>query len=179
MVEQLQSRLAKIGSKRSIHLIRKTLHIYSVVKKSQEKLCLPKCYTINISQVTEEILSPVCLFRLIFSVSSPPPLTTMRFPHSSLMNTSLGESSKFPMSSISMQSPRGKLPPVRVGVWVRVNFVVGGQFSSGAIVPEPFLNYKVLFRRVSFFQRNRNIFENNIKKTTTKANQIRWLVNWN
>ena len=30
--------------------------------------------------------------------------TTMRFPHSSWMNKSIGESSKFPMSSISMQS---------------------------------------------------------------------------
>ena len=121
MVEQLQSRLAKIGSKRSIHLIRKTFpvfHIYSVVKKSQEKSCLPNCFTINIPQVTEEILSPTTFvtkwtfigycktsvfFLLIFSVSSPPSLTTMRFPHSSLMNASLGES-KFPMSSISMQS---------------------------------------------------------------------------
>ena len=123
MVEQLQSRLAKIGSKRSIHLIRKTLpvfHIYSVVKKSQEKLCLPNCFTINTPQVTEEILSLTTFVtewpfigyrhakRLSFSanilVSSPPPLNTMRLPHSSLMNTSLGESSKFPMSSISMQS---------------------------------------------------------------------------
>ena len=121
MVEQLQSRLAKIGSKRSIHLIRKTFpvfHIYSVVKKSQEKSCLPNCFTINIPQVTEELLSPTTFvtkwtfigycktsvfFLLIFSVSSPPSLTTMRFPHSSLMNASLGES-KFPMSSISMQS---------------------------------------------------------------------------
>ena len=107
MVEQLQSRLAKIGSKRSIHLIRKTFpvfHIYSVVKKSQEKSCLPNCFTINIPQVTEEILSPTtfvtkwtfigycktsAFFWLIFSVSSPPSLTTMRFPHSSSMNTSL------------------------------------------------------------------------------------------
>ena len=123
MVEQLQSRLAKIGSKRSIHLIRKTLpvfHIYSVVKKSQEKLCLPNCFTINTPQVTEEILSLTTFLtawpfigyrhakRLSFSanilVSSPPALNTMRFPHSSLMNTGLGESSKFPMSSILMQS---------------------------------------------------------------------------
>ena len=114
MVKQLQSRLAKIGSKRSIHLIRKTFpvfHIYSVVKKSQEKSCLPNCFTINILQVTEEILSPstfvtewATVKRLPFSVSSPPSLTTMRFRHSSLINTSLGESSKFPMSSTSMQS---------------------------------------------------------------------------
>ena len=106
----------------SIHLIRKTFpvfHIYSVVKKSQEKSCLPNCFTINIPQVTEEILSPTtfvtkwtfigycktsAFFWLIFSVSSPPSLTTIRFSHSSSMNTSLGESSKFPMSSLSMQS---------------------------------------------------------------------------
>ena len=42
-------------------------------------------------------------FWLIFLVSSPPSLTTTRFPHSSSMNTSLGESSKFPMSSVSIQ----------------------------------------------------------------------------
>ena len=29
-------------------------------------------------------------------------------------------------------------PPVRVNVWVRVSFGVGGQFSSGAIVLEPY-----------------------------------------
>ena len=28
-------------------------------------------------------------------------------------------------------------PPVRVRVWVRVSFRVGGKFSSGAIVQEP------------------------------------------
>ena len=32
-------------------------NIYSVVKTSREKLCLPNCFTINIPQVTEEILS--------------------------------------------------------------------------------------------------------------------------
>ena len=88
------------------------------IKKSQVKSCLPNCFTINIPHVTEEILSPTTFvtkwafigycktsvfFLLIFSVSSPPSLTTMRFPHSSLMDASLGES-KFPMSSISMQS---------------------------------------------------------------------------
>ena len=88
-------------------------------KKSQEKSCLPNCFTINIPQVTEEILSPTtfvtkwtfigycktsAFFWLIFSVSSPPSLTTMRFPHSSSMNTRLGESFKIPMSFISMRS---------------------------------------------------------------------------
>ena len=45
----------------SIHQIRKTFpvfHIYLVVKKSQEKPCLPDWFPINIPLVTEEILSP-------------------------------------------------------------------------------------------------------------------------
>ena len=57
MVEQLQSRLAKIGSNRSIHLIKKTFpdfDIYTVAKKPQEKSCLPNCFTINISQVIDK-----------------------------------------------------------------------------------------------------------------------------
>ena len=130
MVVQLHSRLAKIGSKRSIHLIRKNISCFSYLfgsKKSQEKSCLLNCFTINIPQVTEEILSPATFvtkwtfigydktsvfFWLIFSVSSPPSLITMRFPHSSLINTSLGESSKFTMSSISMQS--GSFTTIRV-----------------------------------------------------------------
>ena len=130
MVVQLHSRLVKIGSKRSIHLIRKNISCFSYLfgsKKSQEKSCLLNCFTINIPQVTEEILSPATFvtkwtfigydktsvfFWLIFSVSSPPSLITMRFPHSSLINTSLGESSKFTMSSISMQS--GSFTTIRV-----------------------------------------------------------------
>ena len=106
----------------SINLIRKTFpvfHIYLVVKKSQEKPCLPNWFPINIPLVTEEIFSPTTLvtewtsigycktsdfFWLIFPVRSSPSLTTMRFPHSSSMNKSLGESSKFPMSSLLMQS---------------------------------------------------------------------------
>ena len=106
----------------SIHLIRKAFpvfHIYLMVKKSQEKPYLPNWFPINIPLVTEEIFSPTTLvtewtsigycktsdfFWLIFQVRSPPSLTTMRFPHSSSMNKSLGESSKFPMSSLSMQS---------------------------------------------------------------------------
>ena len=41
---------------------------------------------------------------LMFLVSSAPSLATMRFPHSSSTNTRLCESSKFPMSSISIHS---------------------------------------------------------------------------
>ena len=66
--------------------------------------------------VNEEILSSTAfvtewtsrgycfVFWLIFLVSSPPSLTTIRFAHASSMNTSLGEFSRFPMSSISIQS---------------------------------------------------------------------------
>ena len=95
----------------SIHQIRKTFpdfHIYLVVKKSQEKPCLPDWFPINIPLVTEEILSPTTFvtewtsigycktsdfFWLIFPIRSSPSLTTMRFRHSSSMNKSLGESS--------------------------------------------------------------------------------------
>ena len=106
----------------SIHLIRETFPVFHtclVVKKSQEKPCLPNWFPINIPLVTEEILSPTTfvtewtsigycktsdIFWLIFPIRSSPSYTTMRFPHSSWMNKSISESSKFPMSSISMQS---------------------------------------------------------------------------
>ena len=48
--------------------------------------------------------TPDFFFWLIYIVSSPPSLTTMRFSHSSSMNTNLGESSKFPISFISIPS---------------------------------------------------------------------------
>ena len=35
-------------------------------------------------------------------------------------------------------APEENCPSVRFRVWVRVSFGVGGQFSSGAIVLEPF-----------------------------------------
>ena len=119
MVEQLQSRLAKNWIKAIYSVDQKNTSFLFSYLFGSKKSCLPNCFTINIPQVTEEILSPTtfvtkwtfkgycktcAFFWLIFSVSSPPSLTTIRFPHSSLMNTSLGESSKFPMSSISMQS---------------------------------------------------------------------------
>ena len=43
-------------------------------------------------------------FWLIFLVSSPPLFTTLIFPHSSSVNTSLVKSSKFPISSKSGSS---------------------------------------------------------------------------
>ena len=46
--------------------------------------------------------TPDFFFRLILLVSTPP--STMRFPHFSSMNTNLGESSNFAMSSISIPS---------------------------------------------------------------------------
>ena len=42
----------------------------------------------------------------MFLVSSPPSMTTLRFPHFSSMNTTFSKSSKFPMSSISIPIPR-------------------------------------------------------------------------
>ena len=106
----------------SLHMIRETFpvfHICLVVKRSQGKPCLPNWFPINIPLVTEEVLSPITFvtewtsigyckaydfFWLIFPVHSSPSLTTMIFPHSSSMSASLDESSKFPMSSLSMQS---------------------------------------------------------------------------
>ena len=38
-------------------------------------------------------------------------------------------------------APEENCPLVRVRVWLRVSFGVGGQFSSGAIVLEPNLMY--------------------------------------
>ena len=35
--------------------------------------------------------------------------------------------------------PREKVPPVSVRVWLRYSFGFGGQFSSEAIVLEPFI----------------------------------------
>ena len=63
--------------------------------------------------IIEEILLPTTIgyckmsdffLWVIFLVSSPSSLTTMRFPYSSWINTSLGESSSFPVLSISIPS---------------------------------------------------------------------------
>ena len=81
----------------------------------QEKLCLPNWSTI-LYMVIEEILTSTFVtewistsycetseffFWLIFLVKSQPSLTTLRFRYSSSMNTNLGKSSEFPISSIS------------------------------------------------------------------------------
>ena len=80
----------------------------------QEKLCLPNWSTI-LYMVIEEILPSTFVtewistsycetseffFWLIFLVRSQPSLTTLRFRYSSSMNTNLGKSSKFRISSI-------------------------------------------------------------------------------
>ena len=43
-------------------------------------------------------------FWFMFLISSPPSTTALRFPHFLWMNTSLGKSSKFPISYLSMPS---------------------------------------------------------------------------
>ena len=117
MVEQLQSRLAKNWIKAIYSGHQKNIFCFSHLfgsEKSPEKSSLPNSFTINIPQVTEEILSPTifvtkwifmgyCKTSAFFSLIFPS-LTTMKFPYSSLMNTtSLGEYFKFPMSSITIQ----------------------------------------------------------------------------
>ena len=101
----------------SVHLIRKTfpvVHNYLVVNKSQEKSCLPNWFPM----VTAEIFSPTTWVTEWTAVSYSKTsdfflanisntfftITTMRFPHSSSVSKSLGESSKFPMSSLLRQS---------------------------------------------------------------------------
>ena len=108
----------------SIYLIRKTFpvfHIELVVKKSQEQACLLNWCTVNIPQgywrnaLVYNICHWVDIYRLLWNVwlllanisskfSFIASLATMTFPHSSSMNTNLGESSKFRMSFISIQS---------------------------------------------------------------------------
>ena len=117
MVEQLQSRLGRITSTWFLFIwSEKTfpvLRIYAVLKKSQEKSCLPNYFIINIPQgywrntLACNICHWVDIYRLCktsdlsWLISFSPSLTTMRFPHSSSMITSLGESSKFIQSSTS------------------------------------------------------------------------------
>ena len=121
MVGQFQSWLVKIGSKRFllIWLEKHFLSFKLLTTDTQGKSCLPNWFTI-FHMVIEEMQSPAefvrqrtsidyCkmfdfFFWLVFLLSSPPSLTSMRFSHSSSMNKSLCESSKFPMSSISIPS---------------------------------------------------------------------------
>ena len=100
----------------SIHLIRKVSCLlsylllihkadYSYLTDSQYYTWLSKKYfRLHLSQ--SEHQQAICetsnfFFWLIFLVSSSSSLTTLRFPHSLLMNTNLGKFSKFSMPSIS------------------------------------------------------------------------------
>ena len=123
MVKQLKSRLARIGWKRFLFIwLEKyflSFKFYLVVKKSKEKSCLlnlshqifhrllKKCFRLQHLSLSGHLLG-YCktsdFFWLIFLVSFPPSLSTMRLPHFSSLNTSLGEFSKFPISPLSMQS---------------------------------------------------------------------------
>ena len=120
MVEQFQKRLAGNKSKRFLFTWAGSFFSFkSFTTDSQEK----KSYLTD-SQYSTFILKKYCLlwhlprsghlllacktpgffYLLIFLVSSPPSTNTLRFPHSSWMNTILGKSSKFPMSSKSIPS---------------------------------------------------------------------------
>ena len=108
----------------SIHLIRKTFpvfHIYLVVKKSQEKPCLPNWFPINIPLVTEEILSPTTFVTEWTSIGYCKTSDFFLANISSTFSTIIdhyeiptflineqeprsGESSKFPMSFLLLQS---------------------------------------------------------------------------
>ena len=61
---------------------------------------------INLSQsgYLQACKTPGFFFLLIFLVSSPSSMNTLRFPHFSCMNTILSKSSKFPTSSILIPS---------------------------------------------------------------------------
>ena len=112
MMEQLLSSLARIGSKRFLFMWSENISSLSYLlgsnRKSQEKSCLPNWFTMKIPQdYRRNILAyNIChwatgycktsdFFWLIFSISSPPSLTTTRFTNSSTMNTSVREFSKF------------------------------------------------------------------------------------
>ena len=111
MVEQFQSRLVGIGPKRFLFIwsVKIFLSFKLFTTDPQEKSGLPNWFTI-LYMVIEEILSPTFVtewtstgycktsdffFWLGSLVNSPPSLTTLRFPHSSLKNTNLGKPLSF------------------------------------------------------------------------------------
>ena len=96
-----------------VHLIRKSLLSFKLPTTDPlEKSCFPNWFTL-LYMVMEEILSSTfftewtstgyCEASETFLVSSPRSLISLRFPHFSPMNTILGKSSKFSLSSISTQ----------------------------------------------------------------------------
>ena len=120
MVEQFQSHLVGIGLKRfQINLIRKKFSVFKVIYHQPTR----KTYLIhnnphgywrntlayNICQTSETYsLSKNVWHLLLVNISSKffSLIDYLRYPHSSSspMNTSLGESSKFPRSSTSIPS---------------------------------------------------------------------------
>ena len=125
MVEQFEPRLARTGSKWFLFIWSEKHFPFFILnrllKKSQEQACLLNWCTVNIPQgyrrntLVYNICHWVDIYRLLWNVwlllanisskfSFIASLATMTFPHSSSMNTNLGESSKFRMSFISIQS---------------------------------------------------------------------------
>ena len=121
MVEQFQSRLARIKSERflftwpgcffSFKLFttdsQEKYHTYltdsqySTFVLNKYSLSCSICHRVDNYELVKR-LGFFCL--LIFPVSSPPSTNTLRFPHSSWMNSILSKSSKFPVSSTSIPS---------------------------------------------------------------------------
>ena len=61
------------------------------------------CHRVDIYKLVKLLTSSFC-YLLLFLVSNPPLTTTLRFPHSSSLNISLGNSIKFPAPSILIPS---------------------------------------------------------------------------
>ena len=61
------------------------------------------CHRVDIYKLVKLLTSSFC-YLLLFLVSNPPLTTTLRFPHSSSLNISLGNSIKFPVPSILIPS---------------------------------------------------------------------------
>ena len=136
MVDQLLSGVARLGSKRFlfIWLEKIFLSFKLFTTDPQEKSCLPNSFRI-FQMVIQEILNKCylqCLsqsehlqacktsdFFLLFNTSSKFSmiLTTLRFTHSSSMNTNLGKSSKFSVSFISTPSSSSSSITTFSGQW--------------------------------------------------------------
>ena len=78
-----------------------TYHKENVITK---KSCLPQSRLLHLPQsgYQQGCETSDFLFLLLFLVSYPPSTTALRFPQSSLMNIRLGNSTKFPIPSVSL-----------------------------------------------------------------------------
>ena len=72
------------------------------------------CYRVYIYRLVK-LLTSSFYYLLLFLVTYPPSATTLRFPHSSSTNISLGKSIKFPIPSISI--PSSSSPTWKNFVW--------------------------------------------------------------